>query len=252
MADYEAKGYTITRQWTDSRGRVRYSKTAPARPRNVQTEKVGNDVYERDPETGEWQKVVSGPAKEVNFNALLTEKDRISAALSSMPKVKKGGKPVDPEMYSALTNRLGHIDSQIKGTAAPEEPPPNSLAGRIKDMTNPMTADRYPGDWMTKRTREQERAVRANVEGSFDDFYQDVWKLEDLYAKQKGAEATGATALKRLDELTVEPAGLSLPKSGRTVKKGAAPSGPAPGTVENGFRFTGGDPSDSDNWEPVK
>ncbi|HAH10231.1 MAG TPA: hypothetical protein DCL48_09030 [Alphaproteobacteria bacterium] len=31
----------------------------------------------------------------------------------------------------------------------------------------------------------------------------------------------------------------------------AAPKGPAPGTVKNGYRFKGGNPNDKNNWEPV-
>ena len=32
---------------------------------------------------------------------------------------------------------------------------------------------------------------------------------------------------------------------------GPAGGGPAVGTVRGGFRFTGGDPTDSTNWEPI-
>lgn len=45
---------------------------------------------------------------------------------------------------------------------------------------------------------------------------------------------------------------LSFDESGNPIKKGLVNAGPQPGTIENGYRFKGGDPADQNNWEQVK
>lgn len=84
------------------------------------------------------------------------------------------------------------------------------------------------------------------------------------FALERQIEALGQGALgndqstlaalgmaRRANERALAGAEASIGRSGGT-QPAPAQAGPAPGTVEDGFRFLGGDPANPDNWEQVQ
>ena len=245
MADYEAKGYTITRQWTDTRGRLRYAKTAP-KTAPVKTEKVSSeDVYERDPDTGEYHKVISGTPSQKEQLTLLDGFQKQLAAEQVKPK-----KDQDQHWIAALNAKIARAKTKLYpssrstgGAADESEASPGSLAGRVQDMTHPMTAERYTGDTVPKSVRDRLATADAQTQKDWDEWMKMNMDLRKLRAADVAASQGDAAAVARLDAIP-----------GRSAGGGAAsgPSAPKKGSVVDGYEFQGGDPSDPSNWKPVK
>ena len=111
------------------------------------------------------------------------------------------------------------------------------LAGRIPAFT---TEQQVAEGAVAATAPILKQIFRAAGEGTFTDKDQELL-LQMVPTRLDTPEARKAK-IENLDRIIRAKLGQATPSS----------VGPQPGTVENGYRFKGGDPSNQANWEPVR
>ena len=143
---------------------------------------------------------------------------------------------------------INDVIGRAKAILSGQQPPTGSYMGWAVDKAGQVIGYSPPG--ATEATELDSiggalTAMMPRMEGP-----QGVYDVE-LYQKMAGRVGDRTVPVdQRLAALsTVE--GLWA-KYGKPTQQAPAGQGPAPGTVEQGYRFRGGDPADPGNWDKVK
>lgn len=99
---------------------------------------------------------------------------------------------------------------------------------------------------------QQETALVNTIGGPVS---QGIAKTRQMYQQvpaTQGPQTTNKPLPSVLDKLKAKFQGMGGNPSSPTTPPNQPPSGPTPGTVQDGHKFKGGDPSKQENWEPVQ
>jgi len=161
-----------------------------------------------------------------------------------------------PEKLAAVTRFRNNIDELLKspgfntiyglsGAVDPRNYTPGTDAANAKSLREQIGSESFSVAVQQLRGLGQ----LSNAEGqTLQKAYQAATdpKISDREARKRYAALRNEldAAYKRAEQRAGR---------GETVSEAQAPAGgPQPGTVEDGYRFKGGDPADPTNWEPVQ
>ena len=147
----------------------------------------------------------------------------------------------------AIAGALGDALAQMGGVQPLYAPAMQQR--QMMQQRQQMAQQEREGDWQD--FQRQEDYKRANPSPVNNDTVNDY---NFILAKQ-GPEAANQYLRNLADPTVTVPMGNTIysgPRSGLgAAMQGGQPQGPKPGTVEEGYRFKGGNAADPTNWEPV-
>lgn len=182
----------------------------------------------RDPGTGQ---VIQGKSKEGS------QEERVAAGFASRmaasEKIMAGIKVGD--------QKTGFFEGIVGAVPFTGEWQANWI--RDADRQKALQAQR---DWVRAKLRKESGAVIADEEMAME---------IRTYFPQPGDSAAvvkqKAESRKQANEAMAKAAGKAYKPADAPKSEGDKPKGPAAGTVQDGYRFKGGDPSKRENWEKV-
>lgn len=185
-------------------------------------------------------------------------------------------RPTEGEFNAAgFASRMGLAESQLEGllnqgfdpstmgVAAQEALPEGGILGKLAESQKDPRVKQYQQakrNFVTANLRKESGAAISPKEYAEEEkkYFPQPGDGPEVVEQKRMARAQammnlraqGDRANARIPQAGLMPKGLM--SQGLVKKSSPAASGPKPGTVEDGYRFKGGDPKNQKNWEKVK